>query len=111
MAQLDWTQCMAVERGPDGKYFFKNTRLPVNLVFENLAAGMPPLEIARIFYVQPEAVAAVLHFVSESMDRDPVALKQTLPKPPIVQSFSFLVLGRISLHRTSKERAARSRSD
>lgn len=39
---LDWSQCPAVESIPgkvSGAWVFKNTRMPVSLVFENLEAG------------------------------------------------------------------------
>jgi len=40
MATLDWSQCPAVESVPDrrsGAWVFRNTRMPVATVFENLA--------------------------------------------------------------------------
>ena len=45
MANLDWSQCPAVESIPgkvSGAWVFKDTRLPVSIVFENLEAA-PPL--------------------------------------------------------------------
>jgi uncharacterized protein (DUF433 family) len=42
MAILDWSQCSAVESIPgkvSGAWVFKDTRMPVALVFENLEAG------------------------------------------------------------------------
>ena len=39
---LDWTQCPAVERSPEkvsGAWLFKETRVPVRALFENLEAG------------------------------------------------------------------------
>jgi hypothetical protein len=42
MATLDWSQCPAVEsvRGRlSGAWVFRDTRLPVSAVFENLEAG------------------------------------------------------------------------
>jgi len=41
-AMLDWTQCAAVERVPgkvSGAWVFKNTRVPVRALFENLEDG------------------------------------------------------------------------
>jgi hypothetical protein len=38
MAALDWSRCAAVESIPgkvSGAYVFKDTRMPVSLVFEN----------------------------------------------------------------------------
>ena len=42
MASLDWSQCPAVESIPgkvSGAWVFKDTRMPVSIVFENLEAG------------------------------------------------------------------------
>jgi len=42
MASLDWSQCPAVERVPgrrSGAWVFRDTRMPVATVFENLEAG------------------------------------------------------------------------
>jgi uncharacterized protein (DUF433 family) len=42
MASLDWLQCPAVESitgKVSGAWVFKDTRMPVSIVFENLGAG------------------------------------------------------------------------
>ncbi len=42
MANLDWSQCAAVESIPgrlSGAWVFRDTRMPVSAVFENLGAG------------------------------------------------------------------------
>jgi uncharacterized protein (DUF433 family) len=42
LAMLDWTQCPAIERGPEkvsGVWLFKTTRVPVRALFENLEDG------------------------------------------------------------------------
>ena len=39
---LNWSQCPAVERSPEkvsGEWLFKNTRVPVRALFENLEGG------------------------------------------------------------------------
>jgi uncharacterized protein (DUF433 family) len=39
---LDWTRCQAVERVPGkvgGEWVFKDTRIPVKALFENLEDG------------------------------------------------------------------------
>ena len=54
----------------DGEWVFKGTQIPVKLVFDNLAAGMPPLETSRLLGVEPEAMAAVLRFTAESLPTD-----------------------------------------
>jgi uncharacterized protein (DUF433 family) len=50
MAQLDWSQCPAVESIPgkvSGAWVFRNTRMPVSIVFENLEAGATIDEIVN----------------------------------------------------------------
>jgi len=74
MPTLDWSQCPAVESVPgkvSGAWVFKNTRMPVQTVFANLEAGMSPQEITEVFDVSLEQVTAVLHFVTESLEKDP----------------------------------------
>jgi uncharacterized protein (DUF433 family) len=48
MASLDWSQCPAVESIPgkrSGAWVFKDTRMPVSTVFENLESGATIEEI------------------------------------------------------------------
>ena len=48
-ATLDWSQCPDVESIPgkvSGAWIFRNSRMPVKLVFENLEDGMTIDEIA-----------------------------------------------------------------
>ena len=50
MAILDWSQCPAVESVPgrvSGAWVFRNTRMPVSAVFENLEAGATIDEITK----------------------------------------------------------------
>jgi uncharacterized protein (DUF433 family) len=74
MANLDWSQCPAVESVPgkvSGAWVFRGTRMPVQTVFENLEAGMSVREITEVFDVTPEEVRAVLQFASESLEKPP----------------------------------------
>jgi len=74
MASLDWSQCPAVESVPgkvSGAWVFKGTRMPVQTVFVNLEAGMSIDEITEVFDVTPEEVRAVLHFASQSLEKEP----------------------------------------
>ena len=78
MANLDWSQCPAVESVPgrrSGAWVFKNTRMPVATVFENLEAGSDIEEIIEQFHVTREQVQAVLDFAARSLDApaDPVS--------------------------------------
>jgi uncharacterized protein (DUF433 family) len=71
MASLDWSQCPAVESVPDrrsGAWVFKDTRMPVSTVFENLEAGATIDEIMEWFDVNREQVVAVLEFAARSLD-------------------------------------------
>jgi uncharacterized protein (DUF433 family) len=70
MAALDWSQCPAVESIPGkvgGAWVFKNTRMPVSLVFENLEAGATIDEISEWFHLTREQIVAVLEFAARSL--------------------------------------------
>jgi uncharacterized protein (DUF433 family) len=74
MATLDWAQCPAVESIPgkrSGAWVFKDTRMPVSTVFENLEAGATIDEIMEWFHVTREQVVAVLEFAARSLDGPP----------------------------------------
>ncbi len=74
MAQLDWSQCPAVESIPgrrSGAWVFKNTRMPVATVFENLESGATVDEIMEWFDVTREELSAVLEFAARSLDAPP----------------------------------------
>ena len=71
MADLDWNQCDAVESIPgrvSGAWTFKDTRMPVSVVFENLAGGASIDEVVEWFDVTREQVEEVLHFAARSLD-------------------------------------------
>jgi uncharacterized protein (DUF433 family) len=70
MAALDWSQCPAVESIPgkrSGAWVFKDTRMPVSTVFENLESGASIQEIMEWFDVTREQIVAVLEFVAQSL--------------------------------------------
>jgi len=74
MAQLDWSQCSAVESVPgkvSGAWVLKGTRMPVQTIFENLEAGLSVKEITEVFDVTEEEVKAVLHFATQSLEKAP----------------------------------------
>ena len=59
MATLNWSQCPAVESIPgkvSGAWVFKETRLPVSIVFENLEAGATIDEITDWFHITRDKV-------------------------------------------------------
>jgi uncharacterized protein (DUF433 family) len=75
MAALDWSQCPAVESVPDrrsGAWVFKDTRMPVSTVFENLEVGSSIEEIIEQYDVTREQIQAVLEFAARSLDAPPV---------------------------------------
>ena len=80
MAQLDWSQCPAVESVPgrvSGAWVFKDTRLPVATIFENLEAGSPIEEIMEQFRVSREQINSVLEFAARSLRTLPLETAST----------------------------------
>jgi uncharacterized protein (DUF433 family) len=76
MSALDWSQCPAVESIPgkvSGAWVFRDTRLPVATVIENLE-DLSVEEVMEQFDVTREQIAAVLEFVAQS-------LKAPAPEP------------------------------
>jgi uncharacterized protein (DUF433 family) len=66
-ALLDWSQCPAVESVPGrcgGAWVFKDTRLPVSVVFENLEYGSSIDEIIENYLVTREQIQDMLDFVA-----------------------------------------------
>lgn len=75
MASLDWSQCPAVESVPNrrgGAWVFRDTRMPVATVFENLEGGASIEEIIEQYDVTREQILAVLEFAARSLDAPPV---------------------------------------
>ena len=69
MANLDWSQCPAVESVPgkvSGAWVFRDTRLPVATVIENLE-DLSVEEVMEQFDVTREQISAVLEFVAQSL--------------------------------------------
>ena len=80
MTTLDWSQCPAVESIPgkvSGAWVFKDTRMPVAAVFENLEAGLTVEEVMEEFSITREQINAVLHFAAKSL---------ATPFPPAVHA-------------------------
>ena len=70
MPNLDWSQCSAVESIPgkvSGAWVFRNTRLPVATVIENLE-DLSVDEVMEQFDVTREQIVAVLDFVAQSLN-------------------------------------------
>jgi uncharacterized protein (DUF433 family) len=71
VAILDWSECPAVESIPgkrSGAWVFKDTRMPVSTVFENLESGASIEEIIEWFGVTREQIVAVLDFAAGSLE-------------------------------------------
>ena len=68
---LDWSQCGAVERNPakvSGAWVFKNSRVPVSALFENLEDGASLNDFLEWFPgVERSQVEAVLEFAEASL--------------------------------------------
>jgi len=76
MTSLDWSQCPAVESVPgkvSGAWVFRDTRLPVATVIENLE-DLSVEEVMEQFDVTREQIRAVLDFVAQSLK---------VPVPPV----------------------------
>src|ERR1700685_1417368 len=72
--RLVWSQGPHVESIPgkvSGAWLFRDTRMPVSIVFENLEAGATIDEIMEWFDVTREQVVAVLEFAARSLDASP----------------------------------------
>ncbi len=73
-AALDWSQCPAVESVPgkvSGAWTFRNSRTPVQVVFENLEDGMTVEEIIEQYPVSRDEINSVLEFAARSLDKAP----------------------------------------
>ena len=74
MANLDWSQCPAVESIPgklSGAWVLKGTRTPVKVLFENLEAGMSIDEVIEQFPVSREEIDRLMAFIARSLDKAP----------------------------------------
>jgi len=71
MGALDWSQCPAVESIPgkvSGAWVFRNTRMPVAAIFENLEDGVTIDELVELYDgLTRDQVKAVLDFAARSL--------------------------------------------
>jgi uncharacterized protein (DUF433 family) len=71
---VDWSQCLLVESDVEkvhGAWVFKNTRLPISIVFENIARGASIGDIVEWYRgVTPEQISAVINYVAISLDTE-----------------------------------------
>ena len=68
---LDWSKCTALESIPgkvSGAWVFRNTRMPVAAVFENLEDGVTIDELVELYDgLTHDQVKAVLDFAARSL--------------------------------------------
>ena len=71
---IDWSKCPAVEQIPgkvSGAWVFKNTRLPLYVLFENLAGGATGYDfIDWCGGVSESEVSEVLEFAAKELRAD-----------------------------------------
>jgi len=75
MATLDWSKCDAVESIPgkvSGAWVLRGTRTPVQVLFENLEAGMSIDEVIEQFPVTRPQIDSLMGFVAQSLEKAPV---------------------------------------
>lgn len=77
MAVLDWSQCEAVESAPgkmSGAWVLRDTRMPVFVIFENIAAGAS-IDDQMEWYdgLDREQVKAVIEFAALISFQRPIA--------------------------------------
>jgi uncharacterized protein (DUF433 family) len=72
MLMIDWTECPAVERIPgkvSGAWLFRNTRVPVKALFENIEGGATIQEFLEWFPgVERAQIDAVLEPTQRSLE-------------------------------------------
>jgi len=86
MPNLDWSQCPVVESVADrrcGAWVFRDTRMPVSTVFENLELGTSIDEIIEQYDVTREQIQAVLKFAAQSLDAPPARAAVTNNAHPV----------------------------
>ena len=77
MTFLDWSQCPAVESVPGrvgGAWVFRDTRMPVAIVFQNLEVGASIDEIMEWFHLTREQIVTVIAFAAQSLEAPPAPL-------------------------------------
>ena len=71
---MDWSSCSAVERDPEkvsGSWVFRDTRVPVVALFENLEGGASIEDFLLWFPgVTKQQVEAVLEYTIQSLKAD-----------------------------------------
>ena len=72
MPLIDWSQCPAEERVPgkvSGAWLFRDTRVPVRVLFDNIEGGANVQDFLEAFPgVTPANVCAVLQFLQRTLE-------------------------------------------
>jgi uncharacterized protein (DUF433 family) len=82
MEKLDWSKCPVVESRSDkhhGDLIFKDSRLPVAVVFQCLADNASIDDIMDWYGADPEQIKAVLKFIATSLEQAPVHANSVRP--------------------------------
>ena len=80
MASLDWSKCPAVESVPERRnraWVFRDTRMPVATVFENLELGTSIDEIVDQYDVTRDHIQSLLEFAARSLDAPALSVPET----------------------------------
>ena len=70
---LGWEDCPGVQRDPlrvHGAWTFGNTRLPLYVIFRNLAGGATIPEVTQQFSVTEEQIRTALDHVARMLEED-----------------------------------------
>ena len=71
---MRWEECPGIQRSPrrvHGAWTFEDTRLPLYIIFENLAAGATIKEVTHWFEgVSEEQIKAILAHVAHMLEED-----------------------------------------
>ena len=70
---LGWEDCPGVQRDPlrvHGAWTFGNTRMPLYVIFRNLAGGATIKEVTQQFSVTEEQIKNVLDHVARMLEAD-----------------------------------------
>lgn len=76
---LGWEDCPGVTRDPrrvHGAWTFGNTRMPLYVIFRNLAGGATIQEVTQQFSVTEEQIKTVLDHVAQMLEED-LIIEQT----------------------------------
>ena len=74
MATLDWSRCPDIESAPgkvSGAWALRGMRMPVQVIFGNLQAGMTMHGTTEQFPVTREQIESLMGFVTESLELEP----------------------------------------